>query len=590
MIVESPFRKLVGQQPRGMRAAERWTGRWLWLLLVGTSAAVAVPTGPDCTGPYYWADGFRICLDRPAENWMAIAFSERPDAMHLETLRARLEASDVKALIGDRPFNRYGLVLVDIAKSTSTTSDNLLRMLAQGQGKPLEILPVFRHKQSLFVLVNNFTVRFRATSDDQAELALLQRYGAKIERPCITTAGYIVSFPQMTPVHALDRVNALHQEPLVRYAKPNFEVFMPHPGFPPVSHHLQCAPSTTTTGPSDGSPPVDPHFVKQWYLDNDGSFGRKKHADINAVNAWSITTGSASVIVAILDEGVETTHEDLPELVSPYDATDCDDVQEPQDRAAHGTACAGIAAAVTGNKFGIKGIGAGISIMPIRIAQQDSNGGWNLNPKIIADGIRMAVDRGAAVLSASWWYPGHDSDITDAIDYALTMGRVVVFAAGNYEGPVDYPASLAETRPVIAVSATNEWDQIKTFKSKDNKNNDENWGSNYGDAITLAAPGVHMFTTDLMGCRGATSENYMPNFRGTSAAVPLVAGTAALIRSQDPTLTPAQVIERLTSTAKRMTLKGKPSKTGRRNQRYGWGRLDACRALGGSDNDCARRH
>lgn len=313
----------------------------------------------------------------------------------------------------------------------------------------------------------------------------------------------------------------------------------------------------------------DPYFSRQWYLANDGSLG-VKGADVNAEKAWAVTLGSPNIIVAILDDGVDLGHEDLKDkLVPGIDLVDGDAKASPNAWDAHGTACAGIAAAVSGNAKGIMGIGANVKIMPVRIAQTAEGGSeWIVNATILEQGIREAVNAGAHVLSNSWGHHAPSNGVNAAIDGAIAAGRVLVFAAGNSDGAVHWPANRAGSRAVVAVSATDEWDQFK-------KPGSTTWGSNYGPEITLAAPGIHMYTTDVSGAGGFNRQgDYHDTFSGTSAATPLVAGVAALILSQNPRLSPAEVKRRLQQGGKDLGAPGP-------DDYFGSGRLDACRALQG---------
>jgi subtilisin family serine protease len=315
-------------------------------------------------------------------------------------------------------------------------------------------------------------------------------------------------------------------------------------------------------------------YARQWYLNNTGSTG-VADADIDAPGAWDVHKGLPSVIIAIIDEGVDINHNDLKDkIVTPYDAVDGDNDQQPNPWNGHGTSCAGIAAAVTNNSLGIAGIGWNVKIMPVRIAYSSgAREPWITTDAIIEDGIRTAVDRGAHVLSNSWG-GGSDSEMIDsAIDYAIANNRVPVFAAGNESGAVCYPANLSKKKVIIAVSASNEWDQFKTKLSLDKE---DWWGSNFGPEVTVSAPGVHICTTDISGGGGYGAGDYIENFNGTSSATPLVAGTAALVVSKNPGWTPDQVRNQLQNTADDKGTAGF-------DDRFGYGRVNACKALGG---DC----
>src|SRR5579862_6126084 len=127
------------------------------------------------------------------------------------------------------------------------------------------------------------------------------------------------------------------------------------------------------------------------------------------------------------------------------------------------------------------------------------------------------VKMGAQVIVASWYYA--PSDPIDAeIKFALAArsgkGTVMVFAAGN-DGAAAYPASVAASLPVIAVGATNSWDEVKTASSKDGENW---WTSSSGPALTVVAPGVGIVTTDYPG---TSPPQYMVDFDGTRAQLRL---------------------------------------------------------------------
>ena len=307
------------------------------------------------------------------------------------------------------------------------------------------------------------------------------------------------------------------------------------------------------------SVPNDPDFNKQWYLNNKGQLiwyqiflflGKipikwpakcLPDADIDAPEAWEITTGSPDVMIAILVIGVDYNHPDLAANIwnnadeIPNNGIDddangyIDDIRgwdfanndnDPIDVFGHGTLCAGVVGAVGNNGIGIIGIAWNCKIMPVRVIDDQ---GWCYS-SIIAEGIRYATDNGANVISMS--FNADDSNNTnimlDAVNYAYSKGVFLCAAAGNENASNGgYPA---EYDNVTAVGWTNQKD-----KAHD--------GSNYGDWVDIAAPGTHIYSTDTL--QDALGEYYF--WDGTSAATPIVAGVAALLLSKDPSLTPDEV-------------------------------------------------
>lgn len=287
----------------------------------------------------------------------------------------------------------------------------------------------------------------------------------------------------------------------------------------------------------------------QWGLNNNGQLWGAVGADVRADEAWAVSMGADTVTIAILDEGVDLAHPDLAaKLVPGYDATGGGSAGAPSGDDAHGTACAGIAAAVTDNGLGVAGIAPLARIMPVRMAYGDGSGAWITSDAWIADGLSWAVANGADVLSNSYGGGSPSAIIDSAIANARANGRggkgaVVVFAAGNDNGPVAYPATHPDS---LAVAATSPCDERTAPTSCDGE---YWWGSNHGAEVDLAAPGVHLYATDISGTAGYEPGDYVAGFNGTSGATPFVAGAAALLLGYRSDLTATQVETYLTTSA-----------------------------------------
>lgn len=326
----------------------------------------------------------------------------------------------------------------------------------------------------------------------------------------------------------------------------------------------------------------DQLFNNQWGLNNTGQFGGGNAFDINYCAARQTSTGSPNVIVAVVDQGVELNHPDLPNMhaLSYNSETNTSPSQVLGD---HGTAVAGIIGANENNTIGVAGIAPDSPIMSI----SNSLAGTPNSRQRRADGINFAVNNGASVINNSWGSAVAYQIIDDAIDAALTQGRgglgcVVVFASGNDNGGVNYPAN--SNPDILTVGAMSPCGERKNPNSCDG----ENWGSNFGAQLDIMAPGVLIPTTDRQGTAGynnagGVAGNYIVNFNGTSSAAPHVAGVAALVLSVNPNLTGQQVRNVIETTAQKVGGYNYANHAGRPNGTWddemGYGLLDADAAL-----------
>ncbi|MFN2412027.1 MAG: S8 family serine peptidase [Pyrinomonadaceae bacterium] len=356
---------------------------------------------------------------------------------------------------------------------------------------------------------------------------------------------------------------------LVAYAEPNFQIRL---GEPPVS----LSPRNLLHRESEGlGVPNDPQFSDQWALNNDGKNGGKDRADIDALKAWLKTQGSKDVVVAVLDSGVDYTHEDLvsnmwlrPENLPQYTDDELgtfNDVRgfdadanapDPMDDNGHGTHCAGIVGAEGNNEKGVAGINWNVKIMPLKFL---GRGGFGSTKNAI-EAINYAIDRkqkgvNVRVISASWGSTQYSRALEDAIRAAGEQGILFVAAAGNSSTDNDrrahYPSNY-KLPNVISVAALDRTDSLASF-------------SNYGaKSVHIAAPGREILSTWL-------NDEYR-EASGTSMATPYVSGVAALVLASEPKLTVDQLRGRLLKSVDALdSLSGKI---------VAGGRLNASKALG----------
>lgn len=295
------------------------------------------------------------------------------------------------------------------------------------------------------------------------------------------------------------------------------------------------------SSPACAMTPNDTYFRNQWHLER-----------IQAPQGWEVTTGTRRVIIAIIDSGCDVTHPDLVAKLVPvadrYDVlTGSNDLI---DALGHGTCCAGLAAAATDNAVGVAGVAPECLVMPIRLWR-----GSLFDPKIhseldIVRCVDWARTHGADVVSMSWYWDGPRALADTALEQAYQANLVLVGSAGNAnKNSVVYPGSH---RRVITVGATDTNDQ----RVQPGSPGGTGWGSQFGYKLSVMAPGVRCWTTDVTDIppttgvpinlarsggynrrdpnRGSPDGGYFSLYDGTSAAAPQVAGLAALILSVQP--------------------------------------------------------
>jgi subtilisin family serine protease len=286
-------------------------------------------------------------------------------------------------------------------------------------------------------------------------------------------------------------------------------------------------------GASVDDPYLNPAF---WQLGN-----------LGFPDAWSLSTGSASIIVAVLDSGVDRRHEDLGAFVPGHNFADGG--ANTSDDNGHGTAVTGIIAAQGGNGKGIAGVCWKCRVMPVKVLGADNSGSWS----DVAAGVIWATKHGARVINMSLGLPSGSRSIAAAVSYAESHNVVVVASAGNENSSKrDYPAAYPGVLSVGAV------DETGTRYATSNGNVQYGkWGSNYGSWVDVDAPGCVNSTWPASSSHPSGDYTY---FCGTSAAAPFVAGLAGLALSYVPTASATEVVDAIESTA---------HQTGDRNSAHG---------------------
>lgn len=260
---------------------------------------------------------------------------------------------------------------------------------------------------------------------------------------------------------------------------------------------------------------LDPMVDDQWALD--------------AVGAWDGARGDGTITVAVLDSGIDASHEDLTTVTTGYDFFNDDLTAE--DDCGHGTHVAGVIGAQSGNDRGIAGM-ANVTLLPVKVLGQGESGCTGTF-SALEDGIRYATREGADIiaLSLGCQQPCHHDGVYDAIQQAHSQGVLIVAAAGNNTGdPVNFPANQPEVLAVSALDADGGW---ASYSAK-------------GPEVELLAPGSQILST--------TPGDDYAWMSGTSMAAPHVAGAAALLMAEDPTLTGDEVRDLLTSSARDLGL------------------------------------
>ncbi len=519
-----------------------------WFALLALTSLISIEKGK-----FYYAFDEKTPLI-PQENTLLVKFTEEFDRVNMEHF--------LKESVTGIKIKWHNLLVAELSTESLRELENL-KLKLESKENISSCHPFYKTEDGADMgVTNKIIIRFLPDVSDNQQKELHNKFSTEV----IKTTKIYQQLTCPKGSDALDIANAYYETGLVEFSTPSFISY-------PEFH--QTLPNDTYFGYQ-----ITCHNTGQIF--NDGHSGTND-ADIDAPEAWEITTGSSDIIIAVLDQGVTSNHPDLPNTrqvrLNGSDFTSNDNNPSPVGNENHGNACAGVIAATMNNNQGIAGIAPDCKIMPIRMS--------GVGPSIVADAIEFAVDNGADILSNSWTFqyatdPNHFPEVVTAIQYAVDNNCVVVFSAGNTadhtdnnDGYVEFPANV-NIQGVITVGASDRDDQQANYSPTSDP------GSQNNQIVDIVAPShkawpcritgetKEMWTIDIPGYAGynpwpsseycenppplgeqlpSSDLSYTGRFGGTSHSCPVVAGVAALVLSINPSLSNLEVFDILTSTA-----------------------------------------
>ncbi len=470
-----------------------------------------------------------------------------------DAARLRVEESvgSVKLLT-----KKLARVTVAAERAPVATRDNLMeRLRSAGQ---LVVHHEYIDKENpdvSYQITDEIIVKFKHGVGTERIGEILQKVGVVIKKEYAQLgATYLVQVTAAAGANPVKVANRLDGYDEVEYAEPSL-----------LNRFVQFA------------FPADELFPAQWHLYSKAQAAPDidRNADASVYEAWSITKGTRDIVVAVLDDGFELSHPDFQgagKVVHPTDFSGNDDQPLPEGGDYHGTPCAGVAIAEE-NGQGCVGAAPGCAFMPVRFPLSAADA-WLIE-------IFRFISSRAHIVSCSWGMSPGNYPLSSAVAQTFVdltrgggkdgQGLVVVFAAGNYDAPIDATVNFpirwlgrdaqgnrriftATGRMLNGFAAHPDVIAVGSMTSLNKKALYSNWGSqlsvtapsnNFDPTTYNQLPGRGITTTDneSYGSDFTPGKRYTNSFGGTSSATPLVAGICALVKAANPGLSALQIKE-----------------------------------------------
>jgi subtilisin family serine protease len=530
-----------------------------------------------------WRGGERIAVEKQEDRFTVLAQT----AAQVEALR---KVAGVQAI---KRVNRQ----VYKVETTQTERDGVMAAMRSGAFGAVAhhaYKPV-GSEGTVYYLTNKIIVTFdKKVTTAQIE-ALLTRYKLRLVKEYELPNTVLLQVTSASGANPLKIADRLMAEKIVAHAEPNL-----------VNRHASAY------------TPPDGLFKRQWHLHAKRAPQLMAESSVDAPEAWNVTRGERSIVVAVVDDGFDIDHPDLQgdgKVVQPRDYVDGDARPFPSGQDYHGTPCAGVAIAES-NGRGLVGVAPGCAFMPVRISMEEDD---DQTAEIFTE-----IAEYADVISCSWGPPPVYAPLNRLVKDTLARlarrggprgkGCVICFAAHNFDVPIkddtlpnlvrwkDERGTLRTTRDriengyaahpdVIAVAASTSLNRKAQYSNWGREVSvcapSDNWHPLDPNAYT---PGRGIWTTDneAVGDGFTPNSRYTGDFGGTSSAAPLVAGVAALVLSANPMLTALQVKKILQSTADKIVDASTDPMTGNAFGTYdrkghcpwfGFGKVNAAKAV-----------